>query len=157
MKNKENKKYLILISLIFSVIFIDQLIKISIVKNIYNSSKVIINGVLNLTYIENTGGAFGFGSNNIWIFIILNIAIILFIIIYITLKKNKLNNFMLFSFGLIISGGIGNLIDRIFRGYVVDYIDLNQLINYPMFNFADICIVIGCLFIIIGLVREKNE
>lgn len=51
-------------------------------------------------------------------------------------------------YSMIISGGLSNLIDRLFRGYVVDYIDVNQIIKYPVFNIADISIVIGCLLLI---------
>ncbi len=59
---------------------------------------------------------------------------------------------MILNLGLILAGGIGNLIDRIFRGFVVDYIDISPLIKYPVFNIADVCIVIGCIAIAINLV-----
>ena len=49
---------------------------------------------------------------------------------------------------MVISGGLSNLIDRIFRGHVVDYIDINQIFNYPVFNIADICVVIGAILLI---------
>ena len=74
-------------------------------------------------------------------------------------KKNETSNLQNISIILIVSGGIGNLIDRIIRGFVIDYIDINQLIKYPMFNFADICIVIGCIMLAISIIfeRGKNE
>ncbi len=53
---------------------------------------------------------------------------------------------------LIIAGGLGNLIDRIFRGYVIDYIDINPLFKYPVFNIADVCVTIGCAIIVIQLI-----
>ena len=62
---------------------------------------------------------------------------------------------------LIIAGGIGNLIDRVFRGYVVDYIDISELFNYPVFNFADICIVVGVILvmaiIIINTIKSQEN
>ena len=61
---------------------------------------------------------------------------------FILLKKDKLNVQTLISISAVIAGGIGNLIDRIFRGYVIDYIDINPLIKYPVFNIADMCVVI---------------
>ena len=55
---------------------------------------------------------------------------------------------------MIVSGGTSNLIDRIFRGYVVDYIDINQIFNYPIFNIADISVVLGVILLIIYLIIE---
>ena len=103
---------------------------------------VIVNGFLNLTYVENTGGAYGIGSGSTLIFIIANIVIIGVIIKFILLKKDKLNVQTLIAISAVIAGGIGNLIDRIFKGYVIDYIDINPLIKYPVFNIADMCVVI---------------
>ena len=100
-----------------------------------------------MTYIENTGGAFGIGNNSTIMFIIVNIIVIMLVTKFITLKNNELSAYMLIGLGLILAGGIGNLIDRVFRGFVVDYIDFNPLIKYPVFNIADICVVIGCLII----------
>lgn len=113
-----------------------------VVNNIYNSSIVIVNGFLSLTYVENTGGAYGIGNGSTLIFIIANIVVIGVLIIFILLKKDKLNVQTLISISAVIAGGIGNLIDRIFRGHVIDYIDINPLIKYPVFNIADICVVI---------------
>ena len=85
-------------------------------------------------------------------FIIVNAIIITLITKFILSKKNDISTYVLIGLGLILSGGIGNLIDRVFRGFVVDYIDFNQLIKFPVFNFADICVVIGCIIIGIDLV-----
>lgn len=85
-------------------------------------------------------------------FIAVNIVIIALILKFIISKKDEIENYVLISGGLIIAGGIGNLIDRIFRGFVVDYIDINPIIKYPMFNIADICIVIGAILVVIKLI-----
>ena len=82
----------------------------------------------------------------------MNIVIIAVIAKFIISKKDDIAIFVFISGGLIIAGGIGNLIDRIFRGFVIDYIDINPLIKYPMFNIADICIVIGCVTIVVNLI-----
>ena len=147
--------------LIIIMILLDQVVKFTIIKSLYNSSKVIIEGVLNLTYVENRGGAFGIGSGRLITFIIVNIIVIALIGKFIILKKDDIATYILISGGLIIAGGIGNLIDRIFRGFVIDYIDINPLFKYPMFNIADICIVAGCITIainvIINTIKERKE
>ena len=148
----KNKKIIYLISLITSIIILDQTIKFVIVKKIYNSSINIIKGMLNFTYIENTGGAYGIGNDSTFMFIIVNIIIITLIGKFILSKKNDISANILFSLGLIVAGGIGNLIDRVFRGFVIDYIDFNPLIKYPVFNLADICVVIGCLIVVINVI-----
>ena len=156
MKKIDVKIVLIVIIVLFFVI-IDQLIKFSVFKNLYNSSVPLINGFLNLTYVENTGGAFGIGSNNIILFIIITVIVIGILIKLLLLKKEEINTNIIISFSLIIAGGIGNLIDRIFRGFVIDYIDISPLIKYPVFNLADICVVIGIIILGINLILNRNK
>lgn len=74
--------------------------------------------------------------------VISNIAIIITLVIFIILQKSKIDRWTLSGVAFIIAGGVGNVIDRIFRGFVIDYIDFSELINFPVFNFADICIVV---------------
>ena len=140
MKNKKT----ILIILGIMIIILDQL-----TKNFLMEKNVrIIPNVLNFTYTENTGAAFGMGSNNIWMIIIMNIIILGIIIKFIRDKQDKINLKVLVPVVLILSGGIGNLIDRIFRGYVVDFIDVN-LFSFPNFNIADISVTIGIILLMI--------
>lgn len=89
------------------------------------------------------------------IVIILNSIIIGCLIYYIIKNYNKLNKYILIASSMILGGGISNLLDRVFRGYVVDYIDINYLIKYPIFNLADIFIVIGVLLIIGNLLFKE--
>ncbi len=151
-KIKENKKLIYLCIMIICIIAIDQIAKIAIVNNLYKSSITILEGILNFTYVENTGGAYGIGNDSIVMFIIVNVVVITLITKFILSKKNEISIYILISLGLILAGGIGNLIDRLFRGFVVDYIDFNSLIKYPVFNIADICVVIGCIAIVINLI-----
>lgn len=143
------------------VVVIDQVIKFIIVDSLFNSSIRIIDGVLSFTYVENNGGAYGIGNDSTFMFIIVSLVIITLIIKFILSKNNSIPIHILFSLGLIVAGGIGNLIDRIFRGFVIDYIDFNSIIKYPVFNLADICVVIGCLIIginlIINLIKERKN
>lgn len=156
-KIKENKKLINLCIIIIIAVCIDQIVKFVIIKNLYNSSITILNGILNFTYVENTGGAYGIGNGNIMMFIIINIIIIALIIKFVISNKKEIYNRTLVSLGLIIAGGIGNLIDRIFRGFVVDYIDFSPLVKFPVFNIADICVVLGILIIIISILGRKDE
>ena len=158
--NIKNKKILFIVFIILISICIDQIVKQVIIKNILNSSIEIINGVLNFTYVENTGGAYGIGSNNILMFIIINVIIIGILMKFVISKRDEINNALLIAISLIIAGGIGNLIDRIFRGYVIDFIDINPVFKYPVFNIADIFVVTGCIVIAIDLIyrtiKSKN-
>ncbi len=151
-KIKENKKLILLSIMIILIVIIDQITKYVIAKNLYNSSIPIINGLLNFTYVENKGSAFGIGSNSTIMFIVVNIIIIALITKFIISKKDDISICVLISLGLIIAGGIGNLIDKIFKGFVIDYIDISPLIKYPVFNIADICIVLGCIAVVINII-----
>lgn len=134
-------------------IVIDQILKLIVYNTIGVTGKTInlIPGMLQLTYVENTGAAFGF-LNARWFLIIIDIVIIFFIIKILLDKKYPLNQKTKIGLSLIIAGGAGNLIDRIFRGFVIDYIDITQIIDYPVFNFADILVVVGVILIIATII-----
>ena len=106
--------------------------------------------VLNFTYTENSGAAFGILSNQRYLLLIITIAAMI-AAIYLLASKKINHNFLIWSVSLIIAGGLGNLIDRIFRAYVVDYIDV-RLINFAIFNFADCCVVIGTIGLLIYVI-----
>ena len=158
--NIKNKKILLIIFIILISICIDQIVKQIVIKNVFNSSIQIIKGVLNFTYVENTGGAYGIGSNNILIFIIINIIILGILMKFAISKREEIDTISLIAISLIIAGGIGNLIDRVARGYVIDFIDINPVFKYPVFNIADIFVVTGCIVIAIDLIyrtiKSKN-
>lgn len=136
--------------MIIGIIIIDQVIKYVIAKNLYNESINILDGILNFTYKENTGGAFSIGYGNVNIFIM--ISIVIFGVIIFLFKHIK--QIYMFPLGVVFAGGVSNFLDRIFRGFVIDYIDFSPLIKYPIFNIADICIVVGCAIIIIDLIID---
>lgn len=138
---------------IIVLIFIDQVIKAIIcgtMENVENSISVIPN-FIQLTYVENTGAAFGMFSGQI-LLIGVDIFLIIFIVKLLLNKKNELVEGTKLGLSMILAGGIANLIDRIFRGHVIDYIDISKVFDYPVFNFADICIVIGVILVIIVIV-----
>lgn len=81
----------------------------------------------------------------------MNIIILAILIIYIIREYSNLHKIINISLSLILSGGISNLIDRLFRGYVIDYININNLFKFPIFNIADIFVVVGITIIIINI------
>ena len=139
-------------------ILIDQLIKLLIVNNfVLGSSTSIIKNFFSLTYVQNTGAAFSILSGNLILLICITVLALVFI--YLFLVKNEKNTKMnLYLYGVLYGGIIGNLIDRIIRGYVVDYLDFKIFnYNFPVFNFADICIVVSILLIVIfSLLEARN-
>lgn len=150
----KSKKINFLMIITIIAILLDQLIKIIIKSKIFNSSIILIPHVLNLTYVQNTGAAFGIGNNSTSMFVAVNVVIIGLITYFIFSKKEELSKLILIALHLVLAGGIGNLIDRIVRGFVIDYIDISPLIKYPVFNLADIFVVVGCLIVVISLVKD---
>lgn len=152
---KEKIKFIILIIAAFAL---DRITKIIVIKNIeYLSRMDIIDHFLSLTYVKNTGAAWSILENKQLLLIIISI-VFLGIILYIALKE-KMTKINILQYGLIIGGGLGNLYDRIFLKYVVDFISIEIFnYNFPIFNVADMCICIGVILLIITMLRsEKNE
>ncbi len=147
------KKSLIIATII---IVIDQLIKI-LIDNLLSTSIVIIPNFFSLQKVYNTGAAWSILSNGTSILII--IAIIAFLLLLKYQNKFKINFRNTLAFGLIYGGLIGNLIDRIVYGHVIDYLRF-VLFNYdfPIFNLADSAIVIGFILLILAIIKgEENE
>lgn len=137
------KRAILLTLLILALILIDQLTKILIITNIKENSIVIIENILNFTYVENNGIAFGINQNGRIGNILISIIVIGVIIRFMIRQKEMTNTFTNIALSLILAGGFGNLIDRIFRGNVIDFIDISPAFNFPAFNIADILVVIG--------------
>ncbi len=121
---------------------IDQVIKFIVDKYMAVGDSIAVwDGVLHWTYIQNRGAAFGIWQDQRWILVGVTSVLVLAGIFVLATKKVK-NTFLIWSFSLIIAGGLGNLIDRVFRHFVIDYIEV-RLIHFAIFNFADCCVVIG--------------
>ena len=147
------KKYLYIILFIVGLVLIDQISKLLVVN--YLSDKIVlINNFFSLDYVKNTGAAFGFFSGNIFFLVLITLALV-FYLIY-ELKQNIEKKFNLVFIILIISGAIGNLIDRVFRGFVVDFISF-ILFNsqMPVFNIADIFVTCGVAGLIFVIFKER--
>lgn len=153
------RKTFFLISII--LIFIDQISKYFIVINKEVLPKTIIKNILDFTYCENRGIAFGIGSGHVLSFSVITGIAIIFIIIAICMNYKKIEKLCACGISIFLAGGIGNFIDRTFRGYVIDFIDFGNFIRFPIFNFADICVVLGVIIIgiyfVISIRGEKFE
>ncbi len=144
------KKRIFILSGIIALI--DQIIKIIITNNIVGEKITIINNFFHLTYIENTGAAWGLFSGTRWFLIIISILAIYAIIKYFLLDIN-ITKIEFAGYSLILGGIIGNLIDRVILGYVVDYAAFTfGTYDFPVFNIADASMVIGVALVVINLI-----
>tara|TARA_A100001035_G_C27594350_1_gene413446 strand:+ start:260 stop:634 length:375 start_codon:yes stop_codon:yes gene_type:complete len=107
-----------------------------------------------LDFVKNYGAAFNIFSGN-RIFLSCLSIIFSILLTYIILSKNTLNKYELYSYSFILGGTIGNGIDRILRGFVIDFINLN-IINFPVFNIADISINIGFIFLVYSIFKNNH-
>lgn len=144
---------------------IDQLTKWLVSSNMkltdtVNLIKIGDTEVLNLYYCTNNGSAFSMMEGKTTFLVILTSLVIIVLIVALLIKKIRQPRFV-WAVAMIIGGGLGNLLDRIFnKGCVIDFIDI-RIINFAIFNFADICAVVGglllCIFVVMDEVRESRE
>lgn len=143
--------------LVAALVACDQLIKLWALGSLAPvGTMTVIPGVLSLTYVENRGAAFGIFTGQRTLLIIL-VAAILCGAGWLLLSGKIKDNLERLCVLLIISGGLGNLIDRIRHGFVVDYIDINALFSYPMFNLADCCVVVGAFLMLVAAFRSERK
>ena len=150
-------KKFIIIGIICLVI--DQLLKLLVLNNlILNISNEIIPSFFSLTYVQNEGAAFSILSGNRIFLILITLFALIFIYLFL-IKKDLYKGINSTIYGVLYGGIVGNLIDRLLRGYVIDYLDFNIFgYNFPIFNFADICIVISIILVIIlSIFRGKDN
>ncbi len=141
------------ISIVTSLIVIDQIIKVLVVNNLSKPIEVIPN-FWQLNYVQNFGVGFSMLNGNKLLIIFISIALLYFVVKMLLADEYRMFRYPLL---LVLAGGIGNFIDRIFRGFVVDYMDF-QIFNYdfPVFNFADMLLVIGAVLIIIMMIIDEG-
>ena len=136
--------------------FVDQLLKIEMRNWLESAGEIpLIGEALKLTYLENRGMAFGMMQGQKWLLVWVTAFVLLILIAAIMMGKIR-KPATLFTTAVIIGGGVGNLLDRVYRGYVIDYINVS-LIDFPIFNFADICVTCGTIVLLILLVIEMVE
>lgn len=147
-------------TIIISIILlcIDQISKLLVVNLLTKTDSItIIKNFFYLTYINNDGAAFSILVGKRIFLILIAVLVIVMLIRYI--KKNNIQNKLeLVSISLIIGGSLGNLMDRVIRGYVIDFLDFKLFnYNFPIFNLADTFIVIGVFLLLLKEIRKENN
>jgi len=139
-------------AIIIISVAVDQILKLLVINTLDIGQTVpLIDSVFHFTYIQNFGAAFSILQNKQSFLIIFTAAVMVILALYMIKNIWKNPVIMTVSLALIIGGGIGNVIDRGRLGYVVDFLDF-RAINYPVFNFADCCVVIGAILLIVSVV-----
>ena len=139
-----------------SVVGLDQFVKFLAYRDLRPIGSVdLIPGVFRFSYCENTGAAFSMLAGQIWVFILLTLVLCSLIVFFIAkgLVRSAWARVFLMC---VVGGGIGNLIDRIFRGFVVDLFDF-YLIDFAVFNVADIFVCCGCVLFILLFLLTKGD
>lgn len=141
---------------VLTLIGFDQWLKLYTVANIRQGSKqVFIPDILSLTYLRNYGAAFSILQNQQWFFVILTVVLMTAALVYL-IKHIDGSRLLLASLSLIIAGGVGNFIDRLRLGYVVDMFQ-TEFIDFAVFNIADSCLTVGVALLLVYLVREERH
>jgi len=146
--------------IVLVIVLLDQISKLAAIKYLKgNRPLVLIEDFFQLYYVENTGAAFGIFKNGRYFFIIVSILVIVFVVLFIIKYFHSLTLTMKIALSVFIGGAIGNLIDRIRLGYVVDFLSFKLPWGYdfPVFNIADTFIVISTIIIMSMLLFNKYE
>lgn len=144
------------------IILADRLTKYYISVNfVLGESREFINGFINLTYIHNRGGAWGMLYGHTYILIPLTV-VIMAVCVFLYIKYGNNSRLLLWAIALVLSGGIGNMIDRVFHGgNVVDFLHFEFFPSFPIFNVADCAIVVGAglliLYFILDAIKEEKQ
>lgn len=140
MGKKLTKESILLISIVVVIVLIDQVLKFWI-QSVGEIS--IISGVLNFKVSENNSAAYGIGSNSTIMYLLTNVIILGVIFKFITTQNEFVDQKLKIFLSFIIAGGISNVIDKVLRGYVTEFVDFGQVVNLPVFNIADLFVIIG--------------
>ena len=144
------------LAIIVSVIILDQISKLLVLAYLYEGEVAIIKDVLHFTYVENRGMAFGLLADHRWIFLVASVIGIGLLALYLfKFTKRPLSRVAL---AMIVGGGIGNMIDRIRLGFVVDFIDFCAFDFWVwVFNIADAAVCVGAALFVLDLILELVE
>lgn len=128
----------------------DQLTKLAAVRGLADGHTVSVwNGVIEFCYSENRGIAWGMFQNRRWIVIAITGVVLAALLVLLMSGRFRQSRLMSLGGVMVLAGGVGNLIDRVMNGYVVDYIHYYKWFDFPIFNLADCCVTIGAVLILI--------
>ena len=147
--NRKDSFYLI-ISLL--IVTFDYIIKLKVKNNMNVGESInVVGNFFKITYIQNKGAAFGMLQEQQNLFLIVGFITIVFLVNLFLKTEDKITKI---AISMVIGGAIGNIVDRILYGYVVDMFDFNGVWSY-IFNFADICVVLGVALLTLEIIRQK--
>ena len=121
------------------------------------SSAPVINGLLQLTNVHNTGAAWGMLEGFRWLFIPLTLIVAGALVFVIIRFHKKLSVFSRITLALLFAGAVGNFVDRALLSYVRDFVDITPLFSFPVFNIADSALSIGCVMLVIDALFLKEK
>ncbi len=149
--------YALMLLFVALAVVLDQVIKALVVANIPLGGTVpVIDGLFHLTYVQNTGAAFSSFEGQQWLFALIFLVFTIAVIYDAVKKVMPFSNFERWCVAAIYAGGLGNMIDRIRLGYVVDMIEV-EFMRFAVFNVADAFITCGCVALVVSLVFFNKE
>ena len=144
--------YILMALMAAGIVAADQLTKLWVVDNIALGEQMqAIPGLFHLTYVQNTGAAFSSFQGQLWLFIAVFVLLTVAIVWEFSTRKMGFSTFDRWCIAAIYGGGLGNMVDRLRLGYVVDMIEVD-FISFPVFNVADCFITCGCIALMVSLV-----
>ena len=147
-----------LVYLILSILFViaDQVVKMWTVNNFsLHEGMEFIKGIVSILYVRNTGAAWGMFEGKMFFFYLIT-AVAVGTLLYLMFKEKGKSKLLLTAYSLILAGAVGNFIDRIRLGYVVDMFKF-EFIDFPIFNVADICLTIGVIFLFYYVIFKEQS
>ena len=147
-----------LLYLILSILFViaDQVVKMWILNNFsLHEGMEFIKGIVSILYVRNTGAAWGMFEGKMFFFYLIT-AVAVGTLLYLMFKEKGKSKLLLTAYSLILAGAVGNFIDRIRLGYVVDMFKF-EFIDFPIFNVADICLTIGVIFLFYYVIFKEQS
>lgn len=155
---KKKTSYWILVSIVILSVVVDLVTKVIFANVLSDGDIQIIPNLLTFTYLENTGAAYGMLGGKTWLLILISIVFLIAFVIY-DIFNHSTSGWYIAGMGLIIGGAIGNFVDRIFLGFVRDFVSIS-FFNF-VFNMADLFITFGivcfAIYYIIGIVKDCKE
>lgn len=150
--NRFYRKDSIYLIITILIVTFDYIIKLKVKNNMNVGDSIkVIGDFFKITYIQNKGAAFGMLQEKQALFLIVGLITIVFLINLFLKTKDKITKL---SISMVVGGAVGNIVDRLLYGYVVDMFDFNGVWSY-IFNFADVCVVLGVGLLTLGIIRQK--
>lgn len=145
---------LLIVSIVILIPIIDQLFKLLALQYLSRISVGIVGSAVSLTLVKNSGAAFGIGVDHRVVLLVLTVFALICAVWLLLFSEIKFSSKVTLAF--VVGSGLGNLVDRMFRGFVVDYIDL-RFLHFAVFNFADICVSLGSAVLIFLILKPQKS